>query len=94
MSDNETFTPIQSAAIDLYKPPFSYNCGYIHDGDGKVFADEGFVDQMESMIAARIRGWGRISYMKDFNPEDLQDEVGKHCAQAMTEYWSKHVKST
>ncbi len=76
---------IGQAALALYKPPFKYLRGYIWDANGEVVADS---DQLiEDGAAMRIRGWGRIQYLKEFNPEDLQDEVGKHCALALTQYW-------
>ena len=67
-------------SILLYKPPFKFQHGYIYDDNGNMVADRA----AEGAIA-RVRGWGRIGAMK--NAESLQDDVGKHIAQALTEYW-------
>ena len=32
---------IKMAAIDLYKTPFKYQHGYVFDGDGNIFSDDG-----------------------------------------------------
>ena len=87
----KTLTKIQSAAIDLYKPPFKFECGYIFDSEHNMLADNGGMDELMDGMAARIRGWGRIQYLKDFKPEELQDTVGELVAIALTEYWEKHV---
>ena len=86
-------TPEQ-AAIEIYKPPFKYSHGYIFDGEGNMFSDDGSVDEMENAIAARIRGWGRIGYIEEMNPADIQDAVGEHVAKALNEYWAKHATQT
>jgi hypothetical protein len=70
-------------ALALYKPPFAFNHGFIFDKDGNMVADGGECDRV-----ARIRGWGRISYME--NPEKLQDTVGELIAIALTEYWERN----
>ena len=67
-------------ALELYKPPFIFRAGYIHDSAGSMVADE---------AALRIRGWGRIGRMD--NAEELQDKVGELIAEAMTNYWELHV---
>ncbi|MCP2005281.1 UNVERIFIED_ORG: hypothetical protein J2Y78_003821 [Buttiauxella agrestis ATCC 33320] len=71
-------------ALALYKPPFKFMYGYIHDGDGRVVADNNVGADNQVL---RVRGWGRISYME--NAEALQDEVGEVIAFALTEYWQK-----
>lgn len=71
-------------ALALYKPPFKFMYGYIHDGDGRVVADNNVGADNQVL---RVRGWGRISYME--NAEALQDEVGEVIAVALTEYWQK-----
>lgn len=71
-------------ALALYKPPFSFTCGYIFDSTGAMVAD----DNCESILL-RVRGWGRIQY-KD-NPGQLQDAVGEHLAKALTEYWERNA---
>ena len=73
---------IERKAFDLYKPPFHHRLGYIYDADSRMVSDEAGGDG-----AARVRGWGRISYLDD--AEDIQDAVGDHIAKAMTEYWNK-----
>lgn len=81
---------IRQAALDLYKPPFKYIGGYIFDQGHKMVADNGEIDEMRELFAARIRGWGRIQYLD--NPkgraEALQDEVGKIVAEALTAFWA------
>jgi hypothetical protein len=79
---------IRKKVFELYKPPFSFNCGYIFDSDGAMVADE-----TRSMLAhishvARIRGWGRIGRMDD--AEKIQDMAGEIVAEALTEFWRKH----
>ena len=68
-------------AMSLYKPPFKYIAGYINDADGRMVADQG-----PDNIIMQIRGWGRIQYKN--NPEALQDEIGRLCAEALTNLWS------
>lgn len=80
MADKE----LTAKALALYKPPFKFMYGYIHDADGRVVADNN-VDADNQVL--RVRGWGRISYME--NAEALQDEVGEVIAIALTEYWQK-----
>lgn len=77
---------LRSQALSICKPPFEYKRGYIFDANGNTVAD----NPMEEG-ALRLRGWGRISHME--NPEQLQDEIGEIIADAMSEYWSKHVIS-
>lgn len=84
---------ISQAALELYSPPFKFKYGYIFDNTGKMVADNGMVDELKNMIALRIRGWGVIQYLEEFNPEELQDEVGKHCANALTQYWESKLRS-
>jgi hypothetical protein len=57
-------------ANKLYRTPFRYDgISYIWDADNNMVAD--FRDENPGFI--RVRGWGRISYMKD--AEALHDEV-------------------
>ena len=65
-------------ALNLYKPPFKFICGFIYDHNGEMVIDQ----------VCRIRGWGRISYME--NAEGIQDTVGDIVARALTEYWIAH----
>ena len=73
---------VMDDAFKLCKPPFFFRVGYIFDDDGNMIADEAGVGAL-----ARMRGWGRLGGIK--NAEELQDAIGKHIAQAMTEYWEK-----
>lgn len=57
---------LKQRALDLYKPPFRFIHGYIQDSDGRTVADN---DGVSEGIAARVRGWGRISYLP--TPEQL-----------------------
>lgn len=79
--DAAKLTDLQQAALALYQGPFTYERGYIFDAKRNMFADDGDVDAM-----ARLRGWGRISYLKE--PEKLQDTVGELLAALLTKHWS------
>ena len=83
---------VRIAAFNLYEPPFRFESGYILDSSGRMVADQGPIDHMQGMIAMQIRGWGRIQYDKENDPAELQDEVGKLCAIALTHYWTNHMK--
>lgn len=78
---------LKSKALTLYKAPFTYDNmgGYIWDAENEMVAD---TPEMTEVV--RVRGWGRIQYMKDVNPEELQDQVGEMIAEALTDYWNKH----
>lgn len=83
----------RAAALALYKPPFRFLHGYIHDADTQMVADQGgFEGAVETHIAARVRGWGRIGYMPD--AEALQDEVGAVIAEALTAFWKATGESS
>jgi hypothetical protein len=73
---------LRQEAMSIYTPPFKYVKGYIYDANMHVVSDD---DGVEGAVAARIRGWGRISYMSNAN--SLQDELGGVVAQALTNYW-------
>lgn len=75
---------IRKHALDLYKPPFRFYNGYIHDSNGNMVSDD---DEVDKGIIQRIRGWGRIGYMP--NAEALQDEVGQIIVEALNEFWNK-----
>jgi hypothetical protein len=75
---------VTTLALLLYKPPFRYDRGYIHDSDNRIVADDDGLDTV-----GRVRGWGRISYLP--NPQALQDKVGEIIALALTEYWNTHT---
>ena len=78
---------IKQVALSLYDPPFIFKRGYIWDANNQMVADQEIYQEEAIKSIMRIRGWGRIQYLKKFKPEDLQDEVGKLCAQALTEFW-------
>lgn len=78
---------IRKTVMDLYKSPFRYVRGYIYDSTGEVVADSGDIGEGKDLIAARVRGWGRIGYMD--NAEEIQDEMGVVMAEALTEYMAK-----
>jgi len=71
-------TELRKAAMALYKPPFKYVHGYIYDSGNQVVADD---DKVEEAVAARVRGWGRLSYLP--NGAELQDEVGQMMVDAL-----------
>lgn len=78
MSESE----LTQKALSICKPPFEFKHGYIFDSDGHIIADH----PMDEGVLL-IRGWGRIQHMD--NPEQLQDEIGRLIALAMTEFWEK-----
>lgn len=81
---------IRQAAMELYKAPFYYSHGYIRDANHQMISDDAG-DTAHGLIAARIRGWGRIQYMD--NPKGraaaLQDEIGKIVTEALNEKWKE-----
>lgn len=83
----------RDAAMALYTPPFKHLYGYIYDSKGLMVADSGDVEgpkSVEAAVASRVRGWGRIGYMPD--AKALQDEVGVMMAEALTLYYTTHMK--
>ena len=76
---------LKEKALSLYKPPFKYEHTYIFDASNHM------VMNVRDFTNLQLRGWGRISYMDD--AENLHDEVGKHVAKALTEYWEKYLKN-
>ena len=93
MKRDEESAKVTIAAFNLYEPPFKFFNGYIFDASDRIVADQGAIGRMSGMIAMQIRGWGRIQYDKENDPAELQDEVGKLCALALTHYWENHMKS-
>lgn len=83
----DDFADLKRRALDLYKPPFRYDSrgGYIFDADNRMVADQRENDPPGT--ALRVRGWGRIGYLKD--PEKLQDAAGELMAEALTVFWEK-----
>lgn len=82
-------TPIRQAALDLYTPPFRHEYGYIRDANHQMVADDAS-SEATGLIAARIRGWGRIQYMDkpEMRANALQDEVAEMVAEALNAYWA------
>ena len=81
-------TDMRKAALALYKPPFHYKHGYVFDSEQRMVSDDG--DSLDKKnFAARVRGWGRISYLPE--PEKLQDEVGHMMADALNEYYRNQL---
>ena len=90
---------IEKKALSLYKPPFKFQCGYIYDSNGDCFADinarlDDTIEAADGSIALRVRGWGRIQYIKsEFDCEDLQDAVGHEIVKALNKHWEAYGKS-
>jgi hypothetical protein len=80
-------TKLKDRALALYAPPFRYEMGYIHDSKHKMVADDALPEpeHLEPGMALRVRGWGHIQKHED--PAELQDEVGRQIAQALTKHW-------
>lgn len=74
----------RAAAMAIYTPPFKYLRGYIFDSQQNMVSDDHSVD---GAVAARVRGWGRISYMP--NADALQDEIGQMMADALNALYEK-----
>lgn len=74
-------------AMELLKPPFRLNHGYIFDSahNPNMVADEG---ECEIGTIARLRGWGRLGYLDD--GAKIQDEIGNIICDALNEYFEKH----
>lgn len=77
--------PSLTELLSLYKPPF--HCahdGYIFDADHNMV-----LDNVGEESFARVRGWGRLQYLP--KAEELQDALGALFAEALNEYWEKHL---
>tara|TARA_B110000090_G_C13360612_1_gene438270 strand:- start:938 stop:1240 length:303 start_codon:yes stop_codon:yes gene_type:complete len=93
--------PIEKLALELYKPPFKYMYGYIFDSNDMVFADnstgsriadEAEVTHKTGALALRVRGWGRLQYLKtEFDNGDIQDAVGELIVKALNSYWEEQI---
>ena len=79
-SDSPT---LRKRALDLYRPPFRYENGYIWDSKTEMVADS----QVDDDIGPRVRGWGRMKYLPGC--EELYEETGRAIAEAMTLGWEK-----
>jgi hypothetical protein len=82
-------TEARKAAMLIYKPPFKFNRGYIHDSAGHMVADD---DQVQGSIAAQVRGWGYINGRFQ-EPETLQDEIGQMMADALNAYYGHPIQT-
>ncbi len=69
-------------ALNQCSPVFEYYSGYIFDGNGNMFLDNGEGEEI------RVRGWGRLGKLE--NGDQVQDAIGQHIANALNEYWEKH----
>jgi len=91
---------LRQRAFALYRPPFRAAREYIMDANGNLAADGAGVD-------LRVRGWGRIGYLR--NPEMLQDEVEGLLAESgaaesgispgqvasrLTKFWEAYAQQT
>lgn len=79
---------MRARALKLYRPPFRYEHGYIFDSQNEMVVDD--ASKSQEAAALRVRGWGRISYLKD--PEELQDAVGALIAEALTTFWRTELE--
>ena len=78
---------LKKAALSLYTPPFRYDSlgGYIVDHSGLMVSDQNGEDPTN--FIARVRGWGRIRYIEEHDPEKVQDTLGEMIAEALNQYW-------
>lgn len=79
----------RKAAMAIYTPPFVFIHGYVYDSKNNMVADQGGFgdkDTVERAVALQIRGWGRIGYMP--NAQELQNEVGAMCVDALNAYYT------
>jgi hypothetical protein len=86
---------LSAVALNLYRPPFKYECGYVFDANHQMVSDDSggtplylCDDRRADDCIGRVRGWGRIGKLKD--GDAVQDAVGTIIAAALTEYWEKH----
>ena len=80
-------TELRKAAMAIYCPPFKYVHGYIFDSGNQVVADD---DKVKEAVAARVRGWGKLSYLP--NGAELQDEIGLMMADALNMLYAAQSK--
>ena len=79
-------TPKQKA-LELLKPPFKFECGYIFDSakNENMVCDDG--GEIELGAIARLRGWGRLGKLDD--GEQVQDAIGEVIAEALNQYFDR-----
>jgi hypothetical protein len=87
--EQEPLSELQKQALDMYKPPFQFHHGYIFDSAGHMFADEGRPEEAASLIAVRIRGWGRLGKLS--NGAEVQDAAGHLVVAALNAFWKQHA---
>jgi len=81
---------LRARALALYKPPFTFDgVTYVWDASGEMVLDDKGPSPETGAPIARVRGWGRISYLT--RPEELHTTVGHLIAEALTEYWSRRA---
>lgn len=80
---------LRQRAMALFVPPFRHEWGYIWDANDQMVCDDRAdpVPGQAGAQVARVRGWGRMSYMPD--GAALQDEMGAVIAQALTEFYAR-----
>jgi hypothetical protein len=89
--EREPLSDLQKQALAVYQPPFQFSHGYVFDSAGRMVADEGReheLDQLESTVGVRIRGWGHLGKLK--NGAEVQDTMGELAAAALNAYWKQH----
>ena len=72
---------LRGQAVACLAAPFRYQSGYVFDANNQMVAD------MPGSAVCRVRGWGRLQYRTDCDPEALQDMVGILIAEALTRLW-------
>jgi len=72
---------LDDRVLEVYKPPFYYDqhSGYICDSNHEVISDKW------RQGVTRGRGWGRAYKMENY--KIVHDEIGKHIAAALNQYW-------
>lgn len=78
-------------ALACYVAPFHFRLGYIWDAKNRMVADVPTNEQDQGLAVLRVRGWGRLQYRTDCDPEALQDMVGYLIAEALTRLWDAEV---
>lgn len=73
-------------ALACFEPPFRYQSGYVFDANNRMVAD------MPGSAVCRVRGWGRLQYRTECDPEALQDMVGILIAEALTRLWETEAR--
>lgn len=77
---------LRRKAIEMLKPPFSYEHGYIFDSEHNMVSDD---HDCGTGTIARLRGWGRLGKLED--GAEIQDAIGELIAEALTEWFETNV---